>query len=61
MKILSEIDIRANLIEGVGKKSNRPYRAVELIFCADGKEDISVLYFPENDRLKLRLGLIQDN
>ena len=58
--IMREIRVRAQLIQSIGKKSNRPYKAVELVFEEEGKADISVLYFPENDRLKLRLGLIED-
>jgi len=59
-KVIKELQIKAQLIESVGKKSNKPYKAVELVFEEKGKENITVLYFPENDRLKLRLGLIED-
>lgn len=58
--IIKEISVKANLIEAVGKKTNRPYRAVLLTFEEDGKQPIETLFFPENDRLKLRLGLIED-
>lgn len=59
--VIRELTVKANLIQAVGKKTNRPYKAVELIFEEDGKQPISVLHFPENDKLKLRLGLIEDN
>ena len=58
--ILKELTVTANLIEAVGKKTNRPYKAVQLIFTESGKQPIEVLYFPESDRLKLRLGMIKD-
>ena len=58
--ILKDVQVKAQLIESVGKKSNKPYKAVELVFVEKGKQDITVLYFPENERLKLRLGLIED-
>ena len=60
MEILKEVQIKANLIEGIGKKTNKPYKAVQLIFEEDGKQDIKVLYFPDNEKLRLRLGLIED-
>ena len=60
MEILKQIQVKAQLIQGVGKKTNKPYKAVQLIFEEDGKQDITVFYFPENERLKLRLGLIED-
>ena len=58
--IIKEITVKANLIEAIGKKTNKPYRAVLLTFEEDGKQPIDTLFFPENDRLKLRLGLIED-
>jgi len=59
-KIIKELQVKAQLIEAIGKKSNKPYKAVLLSFEEKGKENITTLYFPENDRLKLRLGLIED-
>ena len=58
--IIQELTVKANLIQAIGKKSNKPYKAVELVFEEKGKQPIATLYFPENDRLKLRLGLIED-
>ena len=58
--ILKGLDVKANLIQGVGQKTNKPYKAVLLTFEEKGKQPIDVLFFPENDRLKLRLGLIED-
>ena len=58
--ILKQLQVNAQLIESIGKKTNKPYKAVELIFEENGKQDIAVLFFPENDRLRLRLGLIED-
>jgi hypothetical protein len=58
--IIKELNVKAKLIEAIGKKSNRPYKAVQLTFEEDGKQPIDALFFPENDRLKLRLGMIED-
>ena len=58
--IIKELTVKANLIQAVGKKTNRPYKAVLLTFEEKGKQPIETLFFPENDRLKLRLGLIED-
>jgi len=59
-KIIKELQVKAQLIEAIGKKSNKPYRAVLFTFEEKGKESLTALFFPENDRLKLRLGLIED-
>jgi|GEM_PF-5738060 len=58
--ILKELTVKAELIEAIGKKTNRPYKAVLLTFEQEGKQPIETLFFPENDRLKLRLGLLED-
>jgi len=58
--IIKEINVKANLIQGIGQKTNKPYKAVLLTFEEQGKQPIEALFFPENDRLKLRLGLIED-
>lgn len=60
METLKELQVKARLIQDIGKKSNKPYKAVQLTFEEDGKADINVLFFPENERLRLRLGMIED-
>ena len=60
-EVLQTLDVTAHLIQDVGQKSGKPYKAVLLTFNKEGKDPIEALYFPSIDRLKLRLGLIQDN
>jgi len=59
-KVIKELQVKAQLIEAIGKRSNKPFKAVELTFEEKGREPLTVLFFPENDRLKFRLGMIED-
>ena len=60
-QILETLDVTAQLVQDTSQKTGKPYRAVLLTFNKEGKDPIEALYFPTVDRLKLRLGLIQDN